>query len=792
MKRSPSTVVSLCALAGLLLTAAVPFPSESPLDSAFEVFPAAPGINAQRAFAVATDGDWLAVGSNLDDVDGIKHAGSVQLFQWSQGLLIWQPAVRLTAETAQEDARFGFALALRGETLAVSALGEGRVYLFQHGVEGWSQQRRLTPSHGPDPGRFGRSLALDGDRLAIGSVDPHGTEAGFVSLFSAPVWVEAEVRPRFPQPAERFGEAVALEDGVLAVGAPGYGSPGKSVKGAVYVFRGPAWKQKALLAGSSAAAGAQLGAAVAIVEHWVLAGAPADGRGTNRGAVYAFPADATGAWTLPGRQLAAGGRDGERLGAALAAYGTILVIGAPSGGGQDQAAGRALVFQSTARTWTKLGEAHPDNAEALDLAGNAVAVSAERVVVGAPLGDQGSGAAGAAWTFRCTANGCFQEGEAVARQPAPEDRFGEALAVDRATGRLAVTRWRDTLSTQAGAVSVFRRAGGGWRQEALIPFPLQQPMSGFGAALALDGDLLAVGAPHDGFSSVSPTVEFPDSGAVYLYQRNGTSWDLKARLLAPQPDSGDSFGVSLSLSKNWLVVGAPGAETVFAYERGLDECCSGVPKIINVLDQPADEKLGFSVSVLNDTLAVGAPGKDENRGAVYTVDLKKSCCTPVRVATEGLVQGDELGKAVAVGEDWLAAGAPGSSSASGAVYLFARSGSSWIDPQLLEGTAGESHRFGAAVSLRGRCLVVGGPGPSPGSNELAADDDEDQAYLFALASEGSWNPKATVDARAKPYGDQFGAGVGLGPGFFAVTNPGPEGGDLVTLFTLREGALCDD
>src|SRR6185295_9615340 len=47
-----------------------------------ELFPVEPGINAERGFAVAVDGDWLAMGAPRDDEEG-KDAGAVYLFHWS-------------------------------------------------------------------------------------------------------------------------------------------------------------------------------------------------------------------------------------------------------------------------------------------------------------------------------------------------------------------------------------------------------------------------------------------------------------------------------------------------------------------------------------------------------------------------------------------------------------------------------------------------------------------------------------------------------------------------------------
>ena len=75
----------------------------------------------------------------------------------------------------------------------------------------------------------------------------------------------------------------------------------------------------------------------------------------------------------------------------------------------------------------------------------------------------------------------------------------------------------------------------------------------FGAAVALSGDTLVVGAPGDGDSGSL-------AGSVYVFQRSGTGWTLRQKLLADDAQAADRFGSAVAVDDNTLVAGAPFAD----------------------------------------------------------------------------------------------------------------------------------------------------------------------------------------------------------------------------------------
>jgi hypothetical protein len=108
-------------------------------------------------------------------------------------------------------------------------------------------------------------------------------------------------------------------------------------------------------------------------------------------------------------------------------------------------------------------------------------------------------------------------------------------------------------SAWSGAVYVFRRVTGGWRQQAYIKAPVNQPDQAFGMnwasqnpplAFNADGSLLAVGATRQNVS------EHVAAGSVYIYRRSPwlQRWTLVATLTSPAPQVMANFGATLDMS----------------------------------------------------------------------------------------------------------------------------------------------------------------------------------------------------------------------------------------------------
>ncbi len=131
--------------------------------------------------------------------------------------------------------------------------------------------------------------------------------------------------------------------------------------------------------------------------------------------------------------------------------------------------------------------------------------------------------------------------------PRDSDYFGIAVAIH---GETIVAGAIGDVSTsdESGAAYVFTRQGTNWTQAQKLRASDPQPYADFGRALALRGDLLVVGAP--GYLDF-----YTNSGNAYVFTRNGGPWSQQQKLSPSDPASKDSFGSSVSCASNQILVG---------------------------------------------------------------------------------------------------------------------------------------------------------------------------------------------------------------------------------------------
>ncbi|HEV7505145.1 MAG TPA: Calx-beta domain-containing protein [Thermoanaerobaculia bacterium] len=288
----------------------------------------------------------------------------------------------------------------------------------------------------------------------------------------------------------------------------------------------------------------------------------------------------------------------------------------------------------------------------------------------------------------------------TASDGAPGDQFGFSIAIDGDTMAVGAPTADGPGGPDSGAAYVFRKQEGKWVQEAKLTAGDGAPGAQLGFSAALRNGTLAVGAAKDGARGSL-------SGAVYVFERTGTTWTQRAKLTGARTRAFDELGAAVALDGGVLVAGAP-------FEDG----------------------------------RVGG-----NQGGVHLFEQRGGAWTETGTLTpSGAAPGDELGFAVSIQGDTVAAGArradvDGRVDA-GWVEVFKRDGGGWRESARL--TAGASAQagelFGGAVALSGDRLLVGAS---------QADGSHGATYLFEETAPGAW----TLLGRMKPPDDQ-------GPGRF--------------------------
>ena len=290
----------------------------------------------------------------------------------------------------------------------------------------------------------------------------------------------------------------------------------------------------------------------------------------------------------------------------------------------------------------------------------------------------------------------------------------------------------------------------------------------FGSSVAIDGDTAVVGVPLDSFLG-------PDGRAVYVFIKNGSTWEQQAKLVASDPTDSSEFGYAVALSSDTLVVGAhldsaAGANAGAVYVFTRSGAVWSQQAKLTPTDAGADKQFGAAVTIEGDTVAVGAIGDSEavfNAGAVYIFTRSGTAWSQqAKLFSIDPRSGNLFGFSVALDGGTLAVGSPfdedfGVTDA-GTVYVFTGSGSVWTQQsEQLATSPQEDALLGWSVAISGDTIIAGAP------QDNSAADFAGSAYVF-VRSGGTWTQQAKLVADDAAMFESFGYSVAISGNTAAV------------------------
>ena len=320
-----------------------------------------------------------------------------------------------------------------------------------------------------------------------------------------------------------------------------------------------------------------------------------------------------------------------------------------------------------------------------------------------------------------------------------DTRFGASLGISYDGSTIAVGAPEE--NGEAGAVRIFIRGMTGgvtdWTEQVTLEPGDIEAGDEFGDSVALDdtGDILAVGAPQDNGAS---DVDI-DSGAVYVFTRNGDTWTQQTTVLRSQDPTrnvGDegNFGNSVALNSNGLIlaVGAPADPVelqnrvgrVHVFSRSSVTDVWGTPSTVLAGENPDSGNLfgaSIALNAVGDILAIGSSEENNSAGSVSIPSV-------------------------------------------GAVYIFKRTGSTWIQPpeRILPVPLIANRRFGMLVDLNraGNRLVTNEVGvPSSGA-----------VYLYGFDKFLDTWTELSIIFRTQNLGGVYGHGITVSDDNLVVTS----------------------
>ena len=433
---------------------------------------------------------------------------------------------------------------INGNQNDTSLYSSGAVYVFTHVNNAWTQQAYIKASNPGQSARFGHvvSLSRDGTTLAVSAVFEASAAKG----------IDGDQNDRsIPQ------------------------------AGAVYVFTrtGTTWSQQAYIKASNTG-------------EKGIANVPDEG--DQFGFSIALSAD--------GNTLAAG---------AISEDSAATGINGNQNDNSKQSSGAVYVFTRTGAKWTQQAYVKASNTGAMDLFGYAVGLSADGDTMAVSAYDEGSSAreingvmdrgrrgSGAIYVFaRTGATPSQQTWTQTAYLKASNAENGDSLGYD-----MAISQDGNTIAggagdedcfaagvnpaekcdndyktdTSTGAAYVFVRSSNTWIQQAFIKASHPSKEDWFGSRLGLsgDGNTLGVGAQLEngnskGTNGNETDLTAEDSGALYLFQRTGTTWTQKAYVKGSNTEAYDEFGASMAFNSDGKTM-AVGARSEASGAKGVN------------------------------------------------------------------------------------------------------------------------------------------------------------------------------------------------------------------------------
>ena len=425
---------------------------------------------------------------------------------------------------------------------------------------------------------------------------------------------------------------------------------------------------------------------ISLIGSKLLVGAPYQDEGSSPsqnqlGRAYLFSRSGS-TWSYDTIFQNTVGNEFDRLGDGVALSLNLLAIGKVSDDSNENVitnsayqssdasmlnAGSVLIYKENAGSWDQIAYIKPPNpgvddhfGQILSLSGNMLAVGVDQedsshqgIISGSVISsDEDASNSGAVYMFEFDGTNWSQQAWIKSNNSEMGDLFGDRLDLDGDT-LVVVASGEDSASTLitngssvpsdndadgSGAAFVYRLYGSEWRQEAYIK-PGNNHLNSTVRDVHLSGNLLAVGVGDASSQSTitngttsSLDVSSLESGAVFLYRRDGVNWEQEAYIKPSNSNADDRFE-EVAVVGSTLVVGAereassdsvitngsgastdntytnyPGAAYVFRRELGnwIQEAYLKPPNN----DAAYGARFGWRVDISGDTIAVGVPDED--------------------------------------------------------------------------------------------------------------------------------------------------------------------------------------
>jgi hypothetical protein len=663
-----------------------------------------------------------------------------------------------------EDSRFGQSVSIDGDRAVVGSANTlgGVVYVLEFDGTKWENTDILKPINASTGSLFGLSVKLLGDRIAVADSndDSSNANSGAVYVFDYVNndWLPTKLFASDGDEFDRFGNSLSLSDNRLLVAAYNDDDNGQD-SGSIYIFNliSGQWIQTKITA-SDGNSGDHFGSSVSLYGDRALVGAYGDDyNGLFTGSAYIYDL-IDGEW-LETKLTANDGDSGDDFGLFVSLYQNRALIAATSDDNDNGIdSGSVYIYDLVNSIWVE-SKLIANNGQSYKFFGGSVTLGYNKAVMSSFINENGSNSGGV-YVYDLL-NGSWVESKLISSDNALGDNFGNSISLSNERVLIGAS-YNDDNGKDSGSVYIFDKVNDYWDETKYIP-EYGSAYDFFGISVSLSNNRALIGAYGDDDNGSK-------SGSAYIFDYIEGNW-ISTKLMASDGARNDYFGASVSLYGDRALIGAwqdddNGEDSGSAYIFELANGSWQESKKLLASDGAAFDEFGFSVSIINDLILIGAKGDNDpilglNTGSAYIYELVSNEWLETKLVSNDLDRADVFGNSVSLSGNRALIGAyqdDDNGASSGSAYIFEKSNNQWIQTSKLiasDSTSGDY--FGKQVSLYEDNALIG----AYRKDTIENGNSSGSAYLFELV-EGEWletNKFLASDGNVESF---FGISLSLG------------------------------
>lgn len=361
------------------------------------------------------------------------------------------------------------------------------------------------------------------------------------------------------------------------------------------------WLEKAKIITSDGSTGDWFGISVDIYGNYSVIGARDDDN--ERGSAYIFR-HIGNSWEQEQKLLASDGVAGDWFGISVSIFENFIFVGADADDNENGLnAGSVYVYKRNDSTWVPQGKLLASDGSANDYFGRYVSINEDYSIIGAYYDDD---IAGSAYVFKRLGDEWIEEDKLIASDRSPGDYFGISTSIQGNYAIIGAYRDDNSNGVDAGSVYVFKRTGGSWYEETKLLASDGAPGDRFGISTSIDSSYLVIGSYYDD----------GNKGSAYVFNKTSSGWVEENKLVETNGETNNFFGRSVSIKKNFILVGAWG-DTGFSGSAYIFKQINSnwfEDAQLKASDAAGNDRFGYQVSLYDRYAVIGAYTDDNENG----------------------------------------------------------------------------------------------------------------------------------------------------------------------------------